>query len=273
MKFSKKLRLFFSLTSLLVCFSISSLSVKADELEMITEEMTTTVDDTIFYQDGKITLANIKYMFESYAQTLTSLSYEELEYHDLWYGSQMDIFANFAEVAGEEGCGTYVGCKDITVTETKDSAILKISGIIDCSDKDVKMTFGLACFDSLSSPQLTTTEFSLAGQEQKSQGEETMKEKLTSAALNTVVGMGTVFVVLIFISLIIYCFNFIPKIQAVFSKKKEDVFEEEVFPNTFTEEEKAVSDDTQLIAVIAAAIAASENTTTDSFVVRSIRKR
>ena len=36
--------------------------------------------------------------------------------------------------------------------------------------------------------------------------------------------------------------------------------------------EKA-DDDTELIAVIAAAIAASENTTTDSFVVRSIRRR
>ena len=34
-----------------------------------------------------------------------------------------------------------------------------------------------------------------------------------------------------------------------------------------------IVDDTELIAVIAAAIAASENTSTDSFVVRSIRRR
>ena len=34
----------------------------------------------------------------------------------------------------------------------------------------------------------------------------------------------------------------------------------------------AQTDDTELIAVIAAAIAAAENTTTDSFVVRSIKK-
>ena len=37
-------------------------------------------------------------------------------------------------------------------------------------------------------------------------------------------------------------------------------------------EEEEVIDDGELIAVIAAAIAASENTSTDSFVVRSIRK-
>ena len=34
-----------------------------------------------------------------------------------------------------------------------------------------------------------------------------------------------------------------------------------------------LTDDYELIAVIAAAIAASENTSTDSFVVRSIRRR
>ena len=38
------------------------------------------------------------------------------------------------------------------------------------------------------------------------------------------------------------------------------------------EEEKVLTDDLELVAVIAAAIAASENTSPDSFVVRSIRK-
>ena len=37
-------------------------------------------------------------------------------------------------------------------------------------------------------------------------------------------------------------------------------------------EEEELADDGELVAVIAAAIAASENTSTDSFVVRSIRK-
>ncbi len=101
-------------------------------------------------------------------------------------------------------------------------------------------------------------------------------EKMEQAALNTVMGMGTVFVVLIFISAIISLFKFIPSIIDSFGKKKKSEENKE----TATESkdsvpvvEQPVSDDAELIAVIAAAIAASENTTTDGFVVRSIRKR
>ena len=48
----------------------------------------------------------------------------------------------------------------------------------------------------------------------------TLGEIFTKALMNTILGMGTVFSVLIFISLVIYCFNFIPVIQKKFSKKK-----------------------------------------------------
>ena len=101
-------------------------------------------------------------------------------------------------------------------------------------------------------------------------------KKWKQAALNTVMGMGTVFAVLIFISAIISLFKFIPSIIDSFGKNKKSEENKE----TATESkasvpvvEQPVSDDAELIAVIAAAIAASENTTTDGFVVRSIRKR
>ena len=84
-----------------------------------------------------------------------------------------------------------------------------------------------------------------------------MGEKMEQAALNTVMGMGTAMTV-----------------GSLASRKSEENKE------TATESkasvpvvEQPVSDDAELIAVIAAAIAASENTTTDGFVVRSIRKR
>lgn len=99
-------------------------------------------------------------------------------------------------------------------------------------------------------------------------------EKMEKAALNTLMGMGTVFVVLILISLIISCFTFIPKIQSAFSKKKEDVKSIAV-DNTIAQiiENEELSDDSELVAVIAAAIAASEGSaSTDGFVVRSIRR-
>lgn len=101
-------------------------------------------------------------------------------------------------------------------------------------------------------------------------------ETMEKAALNTVLGMGTVFAVLILISVIISCFGFIPKIQAMFTKKsvKEDVKAEAV-DNTIAQiiEKEELSDDLELVAVISAAIAASEGVaSTDGFVVRSIKR-
>ena len=101
-------------------------------------------------------------------------------------------------------------------------------------------------------------------------------ELMQKAALNTLIGMGTVFAVLILISIIIACFGFIPKIQAAFAKKEEAPeapaapVVAPVAPEPVVEEE----DDTELVAVIAAAIAAYEGSTnTEGFVVRSIRRR
>lgn len=104
-----------------------------------------------------------------------------------------------------------------------------------------------------------------------------MGELMTKAALNTLLGMGTVFIVLILISLIISCFNFIPKIQASFQKKNLEAVKEEAVENAvtqITQKEEEVSDDLELIAVIAAAIAASEGAASaDGYVVRSIVRR
>ena len=52
-----------------------------------------------------------------------------------------------------------------------------------------------------------------------------MGELMEKAALNTILGMGTVFVVLILISLIISCFVVIPKIQDAFTGKKKETAE------------------------------------------------
>ena len=98
------------------------------------------------------------------------------------------------------------------------------------------------------------------------------KARLANALQNTVLGMGTVFVMLIAIALIIYCFKIIPVIQEKFAKKAEPTAEA---PKTVPVVAAPVqeTDDLELVAVIAAAIAASEGkTSTDGFVVRSIRK-
>ncbi len=107
--------------------------------------------------------------------------------------------------------------------------------------------------------------------------ESTMGDLMAKAGMNTLIGMGTVFIVLILISFIISLFGLIPKMQAKMAegKKKKEETKEESIDNTIAQivEKEDVSDDLELVAVIAAAIAASEGAaSTDGFVVRSIRK-
>ena len=91
---------------------------------------------------------------------------------------------------------------------------------------------------------------------------------MKNAAMNTLMGMGTVFFVLVLISIIIYGFSFIGKMQNKASA--EEVKQEPVVPAA---EEEDLCDDLELVAVIAAAIAAYEDVPADSFVVRSIRRK
>ncbi len=98
-------------------------------------------------------------------------------------------------------------------------------------------------------------------------------EIMAKAGMNTVIGMGTVFVVLILISLIISCFTLVSKFEA--KQKKEEPAAAAVAAPVVEqiEAKEELSDDTELVAVIAAAIAAYEGAaSTDGFVVRSIRK-
>lgn len=104
-------------------------------------------------------------------------------------------------------------------------------------------------------------------------------DKMLKAALNTLLGMGTVFIVLIFISFIISAFGLIPKMQKALTKKKSDKAEaaKDAVDNTIAQiaerEEDELSDDLELVAVISAAIAASEGAASaDGFVVRSIKR-
>lgn len=110
------------------------------------------------------------------------------------------------------------------------------------------------------------------------------KELMASAGRNTIIGMGTVFVVLIFISFIISLFKFLPALFA--PKPKLTQVKEEIKPQTPVTEPKAVAasnenlmNDAELVAVITAAIYAasadmgvSGAVSKDKLVVRSIRR-
>ena len=101
-------------------------------------------------------------------------------------------------------------------------------------------------------------------------------ENMSKAFLNTVLGMGTVFAVLILISLIISLFGYIPKLFDS-KKKTPEKAQTETADKVVAQivENEELSDDLELVAVISAAIAAYEGAasgSTDGFVVRSIRK-
>ncbi len=100
------------------------------------------------------------------------------------------------------------------------------------------------------------------------------------AAMNTLIGIGTVFVVLLFLSFIIGQIHWIPDIINGKKDKKEQKAAAAPAPAPApvpaaapAAEAADETDDLELVAVITAAIAASEQAPADGFVVRSIRRR
>ena len=101
----------------------------------------------------------------------------------------------------------------------------------------------------------------------------TLGEKMLNALFNSIIGLCSVFVVLSLISFIIYLFKFIPKFKEIFTKKDKgsvSVALENAIAQIEGNEE--LIDDMELVAVITAAICASTGASSDSFVVRSIKK-
>ena len=155
--------------------------------------------------------------------------------------------------------GTFVGLGEFSIDKTSDT--VTVDQIVNFSERDVDVTFVYEYNYLTEEIEMTDATADIVY---------TLGEKLEKAALNTLMGMGTVFCVLILISLIIYCFKFISKVGA--PKKETSKTEATKAPAVETVNEN-LTDDLELVAVISAAIAASEGTSTDSFVVRSIHRR
>ena len=104
-------------------------------------------------------------------------------------------------------------------------------------------------------------------------------QSFLTALLNTLMGMGTVFVVLIFISLIISLFRYVPKIEQNCKnknkKEEEEISDEVSLIIRQVEENEELVEDEALVAVITAAIMAyrgQETASADRLVVRSVRR-
>ena len=104
-----------------------------------------------------------------------------------------------------------------------------------------------------------------------------MNEKIQQAAMNTLLGMGTTFAVLILLALVIALFGkIVGGASNKTSTKSSAAVQAAPAPAAAApviEEAEELTDDMELVAVIAAAVAAFEGKqSTDGFVVRSIRK-
>ena len=163
--------------------------------------------------------------------------------------------------SGVEECGAYIQHGEYTFEASEDE--LEVTTNVLYEEREATIVF---LFDeNLYLETMTVNaQFSLG-------------EILQKAGLNTILGMGTVFAVLIFIAFIISLFKYISVIEDALKNKKNKKTEEVVTTKSevpaVSVVEEDLSDDLELVAVIAAAIAAAEGTSTDSFVVRSIRRR
>ncbi len=191
---------------------------------------------------------------------LEDLSDFQLEFQMLQMGLNVsgEDFLNILRSweAAEEECGNFVKNGDYSI-EIKSKEIV-ISTLAQYEDRDATIAFSFNKNGMLESMDISA--------------KFTTGEILTKAGLNTLLGMGTVFAVLIFLAFIISLMKYIPALLDGSLGKKNKSVAPIVAESQATVVAEA-TDDLELIAVITAAIAAQEGTSTDGFVVRSIRRR
>ena len=141
--------------------------------------------------------------------------------------------------AAEEECGAYVEHGDWTMEVKNDGVSLTSEAKYENRDADIVFSFD----EKGNMESMDVSAHYSTG------------EILEKAGLNTVLGMGTVFVVLIFISFIIYLLGYIPKLQEKLANKDKKVEEKKEAPvQAAPAPVAAAEDDAELVAVIAAAI-------------------
>ncbi len=164
--------------------------------------------------------------------------------------------------AAEAECGEYIAHGDYVIEEKSSSVVIST----EAQYADREATIAISFDEDLQMESLDVS------------AKYDIGEILTKAGLNTVLGMGTVFAVLIFLAILIGWIKYIPAFIDKLANK--ETAEKSTKTPVETAAEEAVSyevedemDDLELVAVISAAIAAQEGTSTNGFIVRSIRRR
>ena len=182
------------------------------------------------------------------------------------YGEEGAIYVDLCNkwLSAMEESGKYVGFDKESFIITKSGKTLTTDLMLEFEDRDVVFELVYNYHDMEMTGVTINPVYSFG-------------EKMATAALNTIICMSIVFTVLVCISLIIRAFKIFPYLEAKKKEKAAAAAAKAVeVDNTVVEQVEQIEeyvDDTELVAVIAAAIAAYEGTSTDGFVVRSIRRR
>ncbi len=248
----KKIRVLLCMLAVLFCFT--GCSVKKSEVEYDTAAMQQTVD---------VIISSFAAMTEDEFNQYKDLSNYQLNYVMMNSGLRIEAEQFVAMIesweAGEKECGAYVSHGEYEFETTNDGVV--VSTEVQYEERNATLSFTFS-EDSFLGSMDVSAKYSL-------------EEIMTKAGLNTVMGMGVVFAVLIFLALLIYMMKYIPKL--VDSSIKSYIEEEETVVETKNDTVAVASvecvDDLELVAVITAAIAAMEGTSAEGFVVRSIRRR
>ncbi len=199
---------------------------------------------------------------EQEVSALVALDEENLAYIQSYgAGPAVKLVTTWDESTAE--LGAYQGLGRFSVSKAQDTMTVEQNALFET--REVTVTYVYTYDYEMEQAELTDANVDLVY---------TLGEKMSKAALNTLMGMGTVFAVLILISLIIYGFRLIPYIQnRLAGSRAPEVKVENAVVSQIEQREEQLTDDLEIVAVITAAIAAGTGASADSFVVRSIRRR
>ena len=205
--------------------------------------------------------ANYKSAAETLISQIAGFSDEEIEN----YLAQDDAFTtatmeSWKSVKDELGAYSSIVSQDVE----KDGDVVTISTVAQFEKAKADVVLMLDLGQQMYTSMTYSVQYSLAANMQR-------------AGMNTLMGIGIVFLMLVFLSFVIGLFKYIEKFQNVGKKKAaEEAPKAEEAPAPAIAQSEAAdedfADDLELVVVISAAIAAYENTSGDSFVVRSIKK-
>lgn len=237
-----------------------------------TKESSHSYDDELLKQTSEViitqVLSNVTEESLTQVQKMDDFAFQSQLYN---FGIPMtpQVYLESANgwIQAQEECGAYIDHGDYSIEVEKNT--VKLTTAAQFKNRSADITF---TYDDKSYLQSMTIS-----------ADYSMGEILKKAGLNTLLGMSTVFVVLIFISIIISLLKYVPALLAgkrETQEQKAEQIEQGVVDMSENSGQTAViaektedMDDTILVAVIAAAIASAEGISSQSFVVRSIKRR